>query len=137
MAVGPPGSRVSARQSILLGLRAAMEVGVVAGFAYWGFQASAGLATKTALAVGLPLVVFGFWGMVDFRWAGRLAEPLRLLQELVVSGLAALAWFAAGQRTLGVTLALLSIVYHALVYALGESLLASSTGAAQDDRPTG
>jgi len=33
----------------------------------------------------------GFWGAVDFHQAGRLAEPLRLVQELAISGLAAVA----------------------------------------------
>ena len=52
-----------------------------------------------------------------------MAEPLRLLQELVISGLAAAAWYAAGQQAAGVVLALVSIVYHVLVYVSGETLL--------------
>jgi hypothetical protein len=52
-----------------------------------------------------------------------MAEPLRLIQELVVSFLAALALYAAGPHVLGVALAVLSVVYHALVYLSGEGLL--------------
>lgn len=42
---------------------------------------------------------------MDFHRAGRLAEPLRLLQELAVSGLAAVALYAVGQHLLGWALA--------------------------------
>jgi hypothetical protein len=75
------------------------------------------------LGVGAPVIGFGLWGAVDFRWARRLAEPLRLVQELAVSGLAALGLYAAGREVLGVALAALSVGYHALVYASGARLL--------------
>ena len=68
----------------------------------------------------------GFWGAVDFHQAGRLAEPLRLVQELAISGLAAVAVYAAGQHILGWFLGLASISYHALVYAQGSRLLKRS-----------
>jgi hypothetical protein len=76
-----------------------------------------------AEAVGAPALGFGFWGAVDFHQAGRLGEPLRLLQELAISGLAAVALYAAGQHLLGWALGLLSVIYHALVYAQGGRLL--------------
>jgi hypothetical protein len=78
---------------------------------------------KILLAVGAPALGFGFWGAVDFRQAGRLAEPLRLLQELAISALAAAALYTAGQHLLGWALGLVSVVYHALVYLLGGRLL--------------
>jgi hypothetical protein len=74
--------------------------------------------------VSAPLLGFGLWGAIDFRQAGRFAEPARLGQELVISLLAAAAWYAAGRPAAGAALAALSIVYHALVYASGERLLA-------------
>ena len=104
-------------------LRVLMEAGIVAAFAYWGYQAGAGTGMKILLAAGAPALGFGFWGAVDFHQAGRLAEPLRLLQELAISGLAAAAVYAAGQHLLGWVLGLLSAVYHALVYLQGGRLL--------------
>lgn len=106
-----------------LALRASIEAGVVGGLAYWGVHTGDGTAEKIVLGIGAPLVGFGFWGAVDFHQAGRLAEPLRLTQELAVSGLAALALYAAGQHTLGLTLAGLTLLYHALVYGSGGRLL--------------
>jgi hypothetical protein len=116
-------SMVVALRAINLALRSLMEVGIVAAFGYWGLQTGKSAIASILLSIGAPVLVFGFWGLVDFRNAGQLSEPLRLFQELVISGLAAFAFYAAGQHTLGWALALISIVHHALVYLLGETLL--------------
>lgn len=63
---------------------------------------------------------------MDFHQAGRFAEPLRLAEELIISGLAAAALYAAGQHILGGALGGLSLGYHALVYLQGERLLKPS-----------
>lgn len=70
-----------------------------------------------------PTVGFGLWGAVDFHQAGRLAEPLRLVQELAISGLAAVALYLTGQHGLGIARGALSLVSHTLVYATGDRLL--------------
>ncbi|HLF73866.1 MAG TPA: YrdB family protein [Anaerolineales bacterium] len=106
-----------------IGLRGLMEAGIIIALGYWGYQTGQGKLMKILLAVGAPLLGFGFWGAVDFHRAGRMAELLRLFQELAISGLAALAWYAAGQQALGWALGLLSVVHHALVYLLGGTLL--------------
>ena len=119
----PAAASLSPMRGPILTLRAIMETGIVVGLAYWGFQTADGSIAKIALAIGAPVVGFGFWGLVDFHQAGRAAEPLRLVQELVISGLVALAVWSAGQPLLGLLLAVLSVVYHALVYATGGRLL--------------
>lgn len=110
-------------EQINLILRSLMELGVVVGFSWWGYHTGQGLPMKILLAIGVPLLGFGFWGAVDFHQLGPRAEAARLIQELVVSGLAALAFYLAGQSALGLTLAGLSVVYHGLVYATGARLL--------------
>ena len=110
-----------------LALRALVETGVVAGLAYWGFHTGGTAVAKIALGLGAPLLGFGFWGAIDFHQAGRFAERARLVQELVVSGIAAAALYAAGQPVLGIALAVLSVLHHALVYVLGERLLPGKT----------
>ena len=106
-----------------LALRALMEVGIVVALGYWGFQTGTNMGMKVVLGVGAPVLGFGFWGLVDFHQAGPLSEPLRLSEELIISGVAAVAFYAAGQPTLGWILGLLSVVYHALVYLSGGTLL--------------
>jgi Protein of unknown function (DUF2568) len=122
------GSVVSAPQRLNLALRVLMEAGVVAALAYWGVQTGTSTATRVLLGLGAPAAGFAFWGAVDFHRAGRVAEPLRLIQELVVSFLAALTLYAVGPHVLGVALAVLSVVYHALVYLSGERLLKPRRG---------
>ncbi|HKI66908.1 MAG TPA: YrdB family protein [Solirubrobacterales bacterium] len=114
---------MTAAQGAILALRVLMETGIVVALGWWGFATGDGALSQIALGVGAPVIAFGFWGAVDFRWAGRAAEPLRLTQELAISGLAAVAWYAAGQHALGIALATLSAAYHAVVYLSGERLL--------------
>ena len=106
-----------------LALRALMESGIVLGLAYWGFRTGTSAAIKTLLAIGAPLLGFGLWSIVDFRWAGTMSELLRLFEELAISGLAAVAVYASGLHALGWALGLVSVVHHALIYLLGERLL--------------
>ncbi len=110
-----------------LALRVTMESGIVGGLAYWGIHAGDSTVGKASLGVAAPLVGFGIWGAYDFRGARRFAEPLRLGQELVISGVAAAALYAAGEPTLGLGLAGVSLAHHFLVYALGERLLRPTT----------
>jgi hypothetical protein len=114
---------MTATERINLVLRTLMEFGVVLGFGYWGYHVGARRASKVALAIGTPLVGFGIWGAIDFHQFGRRGEGLRLLEELFLSGLAAVALWMAGQAWLGAALAVLSVVYHVLVYATGHRLL--------------
>lgn len=100
-----------------------MELGIIAAMAYWGYRFGESTGTRLLWGIGAPLLAFGFWGLVDFRSAGPRAEPLRLIQELVISGAAAVALYASGQHALGWALGGLSIVHHALVYLLGDTLL--------------
>jgi hypothetical protein len=111
-------------QRLSLVLRVLMEAGIVVALAFWGVDAGDGGVGSILLGVGVPAVGFGVWGAIDFRRATH-GELLRLIQELAISGLAALAWYAAGEHALGLALACVSVCYHALVYASGEQLLKS------------
>jgi hypothetical protein len=106
-----------------LALRALMEFGIVLGFAWWGYFVGATIVSKILIAIGAPVVVFSFWGFIDFHQTGRMAESLRLIQEMLISGLAAFVLYLAGKPIFGWTLAALSIVHHIMVYVLGEKLL--------------
>jgi hypothetical protein len=116
-------ARVTSTDRLTLTLRALMELGIVVALAWWGYRAGHSQGTKILIATTAPLVGFGFWGAVDFHQVGRMAEPLRLIEELAISGLAAIAWYAAGQHVLGLVLGFLSLAYHTLVYARAGRLL--------------
>ena len=108
---------------VVLVSRVTMETGIVVGFGAWAYQLASSMAGKIGLTIAVPAVAFGVWGLVDFRGLGRFAEPLRLVEELVISGAAALAAYAAGWHAFGIALGVLSVGYHALVYATGRRLL--------------
>lgn len=104
-------------------LRAVMELGIVCGFGYWGFHTGRTVRTRLLLGLGVPVLGFGLWGLLDFRQMGAAGEWLRLVEELVISALAAVAWYAAGQHAIAWLLLLASLLHHVLVYALGDRLL--------------
>lgn len=108
-------------------LRGTLEAGIIAALGCWGITQGAGTAMRVVLGLAAPLVVFGIWGAIDFRGAGRAAEGLRLAEELLLSGVAAVALYAAGCRALARSLLALSVVHHALVYARGGRLLKERT----------
>ena len=114
---------MTAVERLLLASRVLLETGVVAGLAWSGYAAGGGGLAGVLLAIFAPLVGFGLWGAVDFRHAGRLAEPLRLVEELVISALAAAGVIATGHPGPGWALLGLSLAYHLLVYATGGRLL--------------
>lgn len=110
-------------QKLNLILRSAIEAGIVLAFGWWGYHAGSSQVVKIILMIATPVFGFGFWGLVDFHQLGKMAEPARLLQELVISGLAALALYISEEKVLGIILAVLSVVYHGLVYLSGNRLL--------------
>jgi Protein of unknown function (DUF2568) len=119
---------VTTPQRINLILRVAMETGIVVALGFWGYHVGGSTSSRIGLMIVTPLVGLGLWGAVDFHQAGRLAEPLRLAQELIISGLAATAWYTAGHHAAGIALGTLSLIYHALVYASGARLLKPRDG---------
>jgi hypothetical protein len=100
-----------------------METGIVAGLAYCGLQFGETTATKIIFCIAAPGLIFGLWGSYDFHNFGKWSEFLRLIQELLLSFIAAFALYSAAQHSLGWILALISIFHHTLVYSLGETLL--------------
>ncbi|HKJ45665.1 MAG TPA: YrdB family protein [Balneolales bacterium] len=106
-----------------LSLRGIMEAGIVLGLGFWGYQTGESTITRLIFSVLIPVMGFGFWGLIDFHQFGRYAEALRLVQELIISGLAAAALYTSGAHFSGLILGGISIIHHALVYPIGERLL--------------
>ena len=125
---------MSPLQAVTLTARGTVETGVVGALAYWGYQTGGNTATGVTLAIAAPAVGFGTWGAVDFHQLNHLSEPLRLIEELVISGLAAAALYAAGQPVVGWTFGTLSVAYHALVYLQGDRLIKAQSPIQHHDR---
>lgn len=112
-------------QRINLLLRVLMETGIVLGLGYWGYHFGETQAMKIGLLFAAPVIGFGIWGAVDFHQLGPKGEWFRLVQELLISGLAAFLLVQAGVPVplFGWILAILSVAHHVLVYAIGDRLL--------------
>lgn len=110
-------------QKLNLALRAILEISIVLAFAYWGYTTGNNAASRIIFLVLFPLVGFGVWGAIDFHQVKKNAEYFRLIQELVISFIAAYGLYVSGQTTLSLCMVALTIFYHILVYLSGERLL--------------
>jgi len=98
-----------------LALKFLLELGALAGFAYWGSRTGP-TAVNVLLGVGAPLAMVVVWS----RWAAprashRLAGRARIALELSVFALAALALIAAGAPALAAIFAALVVLNAVLL----------------------
>jgi len=121
--VQEPSQKLSGLQWLNLALRGLMETGIVLAFGFWGYWIGGTKTMKILLCIVVPLIGFGFWGAIDFSSMGQFSEYYRLVQELVISGLAAFTLYNTSAHILGITLALVSVLHHILIYSIGETLL--------------
>ena len=108
-----------------LALRFLLELCMLAALAYWGYHAGDGLLMQLVLAVGAPLVAAVIWGLfIAPRASRRLADPARLLLELVLWVAAAVGLAAAGQPTLAAIFAVVVAVNLVLGMVWGQRNIA-------------
>lgn len=111
------------QQKLNLTLRAVLEFGIVLAFGFWGYNLGNNEGSKLFLLLLFPIVGFGIWGAIDFHQLEKNAELYRLIEELLISFIASYGLYTIGQTVLAVSLAVLTIIYHILVYSFGERLL--------------
>lgn len=84
---------------INLGLRFLLEILLLVALAYWGFETHDG-AIRWVLGLGAPIAAALTWGaFVAPKSSRRLADPLRLIVEIVLYGLGVLSLIDASQPT--------------------------------------
>lgn len=82
------------------GLSFLLELVMLAALAYWGFTIGSSTLVKVLLGVGAPLVAIIIWGIYNApRSARRLPTGPRILLELLMFTVTALALVHAGQPT--------------------------------------
>ncbi len=98
-------------------LRFFLELAALAALAYWG--ATRDVWAWPLLAVAAPLALAVFWGLfMSPKARYRLHDPLRLLAEIAVWGVAAAALAAAGHDALAIALAAAAALHLLLTFAL-------------------
>ena len=102
---------------INLALRFILEVCALVAFAYWGFQSSQGIVMKFVLGIGTPLLIAIIWSVFGSPHAPIPAKGFqRILLELLIFGLAALALYASGKATLAMIYAITVLLNRILLY---------------------
>lgn len=101
-------------RGVTLAVRFVCELAMLAAFVVWGFETGNG-AAGWVLGIGAPFLAIMVWGTFVAPKARRpVPPPTRLVIELVLFDLAALALAASGRWQLAVVL---------LVVAVGTSIL--------------
>jgi hypothetical protein len=102
------------------GLRFLLELATLAAASYWGFHEFDG-AVAVLAGLGAPIAIAAVWGVwMAPRSDRRVADPARLVLEVVIfgSGVAALA--AAGPTSPAVVLGAMVVLHLVLTFALDQ-----------------
>ena len=108
-------------KNINLALAFLLELCMLAALGYWGFTLDQGLAMRVGAGLGAPVLAAVVWGIwMAPRASNRLPEPLHLILELIIFGLAVTALYAAGQPQLALVFGLVYLINVVLRYAWGQ-----------------
>ena len=115
-------------KAVNLGIAFLLELCVLAALAYWGFQTADSLLLKIVLGIGAPLLVAVIWGRFMAPTSkGRLTGLRYLLAKLVIFGVAAIALAVAGQVTLAIIFAIVSVINQILLIVWKQDALPNSS----------
>jgi hypothetical protein len=104
-----------------LAVRFVLELCMLAGLAFVGFQLATSIAIQISLAIALPLAAAVLWGVAIAPKARRRApDPGRAALELALFAAATIGLVIAGQPMLGLVLAGAAIVNVGLMFAWGQ-----------------
>jgi len=106
-------------QAIASTLRFLLELGLLAAVVYWGIVTQPGVLGWATGAAALAVVSL-IWGIfISPRAPRRLRGVARLVPELVLFGLGAMALAAAGRPTIGLALFVAFVIDRLLLRLFG------------------
>jgi len=96
-----------------------VELAALFSFGYWGFHIKGGWVARAALGIGTPLAVAIIWGLfVAPKASYPVALPVKLLLQIAVFALAALALHFAGRSNWAIVYGLTALIDLILVYMM-------------------
>lgn len=100
-----------------LALRFMLEMCGLVAVSYWGFQTGSGFLMKSVLGIGSPLLMAIIWGIfVSPKAPLQVKGFRRVVPELIIFGVVALALYDVGKPSLAIILATLAVVNSLLMY---------------------
>jgi hypothetical protein len=107
-------------KNINLALMFVLELCMLVALGYWGFTLDQGLAVRVGVGLGAPILMAVVWGLwMAPRARNRLTEPLHLIAELLIFGLAIAALYAAGRPGLALVFGIIYTINVGLRYTWG------------------
>lgn len=89
----------------------ALELAMLVSLGYWGFYGENNIFIKFLLGIGTPLLAAVLWGIFAAPMSQyRLSLVPRLVFELAVFGIAALALYKSGQPALAIAFGVVAII---------------------------
>lgn len=93
-----------------------LELCMLVALGYWGFQTGGSVPLNIVLGLGAPLIAIVIWArFMAPASANRLTGSAYLLVKLIIFGLAAIGLAVAGQVTLAIIFAVVSVINQMLV----------------------
>jgi len=97
----------------------ALELGMYAAYAMWGYSLGRNSVVHWLAAIGVPLAVAVLWGLFAApKAAYRLGQPQLFIVELVLLLLAAALLYKLGHATWAIVFAVLALVSQVAALAL-------------------
>lgn len=97
-------------------VRFLLELCMLAAVGYWGFKMHSGWPLKIFFGIGLPVLIAVLWGLfVAPKAAYPLSGVSHLVLSLILLASGAVALFASGKPTLGLTYAIVLLVNEVLL----------------------
>lgn len=105
-----------ALKTINLGVAFLLELAMLAALAYWGLQTDTSLPVRIVLGIGAPLLAALIWArFMAPKSARRLTGVSYLLLKLILFGLATIGLAVAGQPTLAIVFAVVTVINQLLL----------------------
>ncbi len=98
-------------KSLGLALAFALELAMLAAFAYWGFHVGSTAFLKVLLGIGVPVLIVVIWSLFMAPRSTRRLQGWRYSSvKIMLFGLAALALIVSGLPVVGFVLAALFLI---------------------------
>lgn len=108
---------MAALKNLNLALSFLLELAMLVAFGYWGFNTGESTVVHWILGLGVPVIAIVIWSIFNAPLSKRrLARTPRIILEVVMFSLGALALAVAGQTTWAAIFVVFIVINQILIY---------------------